>query len=123
MRQTIEEALRIEREKVKKVAKEMCEAWGMEDSHGYSVRDTFQVGFMQGAVWQAKQSPWISVKERLPEQNKLVLCRMVSNGAIVSGYIFVSSDGIPRVATNGDFEFEDNNDYECNMWMPIPSFQ
>lgn len=48
------------------------------------------VDFISGAEWQSKQSPWISVKERLPEPNKLVLCRMVSNGAIVSGYIVVS---------------------------------
>lgn len=47
--------------------------------------------FQCGAEWQSKQSPWISVNERLPEPNKLVLCRMVSNGAIVSGYIVVST--------------------------------
>ncbi len=79
-------------------------------------------GFKDGAEWQAKQSPWISVKERLPEENKLVLCRMVSNGAIVSGYIVVSPGRSPYVATDGGFEFEDWNDYECDMWMPIPSF-
>ncbi len=79
-------------------------------------------GFKDGAEWQAKQSPWISVKERLPEPNKLVLCRMVSNGAIVSGYIVVSSGRSPYVATDGGFEFEDWNGYECDMWMPIPSF-
>ncbi len=79
--------------------------------------------FRQGAEWQSKQSPWISVKERLPEPNKLVLCRMVSNGAIVSGYIVVSSGRSPYVATDGGFEFEDWNDYECDMWMPIPSFE
>lgn len=78
--------------------------------------------FRQGAEWQSKQSPWISVKERLPEPNKLVLCRMVSNGAIVSGYIVVSSGRSPYVATDGGFEFEDWNGYECDMWMPIPSF-
>nr|DAO51214.1 MAG TPA: Protein of unknown function (DUF551) [Caudoviricetes sp.] len=78
--------------------------------------------FRQGAEWQSKQSPWISVKERLPEPNKIVLCRMVSNGAIVSGYIVVSSGRSPYVATDGGFEFEDWNDYECDMWMPIPSF-
>lgn len=78
--------------------------------------------FKKGADWQSKQSPWISVKERLPEPNKLVLCRMVSNGAIVSGYIVVSSERSPYVATDGGFEFEDWNDYECDMWMPIPSF-
>ena len=81
-----------------------------------------EINFVQGAEWQSKQSPWISVKERLPEPNKLVLCRMVSNGAIVSGYIVVSSGRSPYVATDGGFEFEDWNDYECDMWMSIPSF-
>ena len=78
--------------------------------------------FQCGAEWQSKQSPWISVNERLPEPNKLVLCRMVSNGAIVSGYIVVSTGRSPYVATDGGFEFEDWNGYECDMWMPIPSF-
>lgn len=81
-----------------------------------------EMNFVQGAEWQSKQSPWISVKERLPEPNKIVLCRMVSNGAIVSGYIVVSSGRSPYVATDGGFEFEDWNDYECDMWMPIPFF-
>lgn len=81
-----------------------------------------EINFVQGAEWQSKQSPWISVKERLPEPNKLVLCRMVSNGAIVSGYIVVSSGRSPYVATDGGFEFEDWNGYECDMWMCIPSF-
>lgn len=58
----------------------------------------------------------------MPEPNKLVLYRMVSNGAIVSGYIVVSPGRSPYVATDGGFEFEDWNDYECDMWMPIPSF-
>ena len=56
MEQTVEEA-----------ANKMCEAWGMEDNHGYSVKDTFKVGFVQGAKWQKTQSPWISVEERLPD--------------------------------------------------------
>lgn len=81
-----------------------------------------EINFVQGAEWQSKQSPWISVKERLPEPNKLVLCRMVSNGAIVSGYIVVSTGRSPYVATDGGFEFEDWNGYECDMWMYIPSF-
>ena len=79
-------------------------------------------GFKAGAEWQAKQSPWISVKERLPEQNDLVLCRMVSNVAIVSGFIIPMPSGRPRVVTLPDFEFEDYGDYVCDMWTPIPSF-
>lgn len=79
-------------------------------------------GFKAGAEWQARQSPWISVEERLPEQNELVLCRMVSNEAIVSGFIIPTPSGRPRVVTLPDFEFEDYGDYVCDMWTPIPSF-
>ena len=107
MKQTLEEAFE--------------QSWLNDYYHG-NYKGHAQVGFYAGAEWQAKQSPWISVKERLPEPNKLVLCRMVSNGAIVSGYIVVSSGRSPYVATDGGFEFEDWNDYECDMWMPIPSF-
>ena len=89
---------------------------------GYYSSKNVKCPFILGAEWQSKQSPWISVNERLPEPNKLVLCRMVSNGAIVSGYIVVSSGRSPYVATDGGFEFEDWNGYECDMWMYIPSF-
>ena len=34
-----------------------------------------EMNFVQGAEWQSKQSPWISVKERLPENNTVVLTR------------------------------------------------
>lgn len=78
-------------------------------------------GFMAGAEWQKQQSPWISVKERLPCADELVLCQMGSNYAIVSGYIFINEAGNPQVATDPSFEFEDYNDYKPVKWMPIPS--
>lgn len=91
-----------------------------ESSSSGSAFPAYYQGFIAGAEWQAKQSPWVSVKERLPKENEMVLCRMVSNGAIVSGYIVVEAGKPPRVATSGNFEFEDYGDYECDMWMPIP---
>lgn len=29
----------------------------------------FRIGFKEGARWQTKQLPWVSVKERLPDEN------------------------------------------------------
>lgn len=81
-----------------------------------------EINFVQGAEWHAKQSPWISVEERLPKGNELVLCRMVSNGSIVSGFINTIPGCQPQVSTSPDFEFEDYSDYVCDMWMPIPTF-
>jgi len=106
MRQTVEEA-----------AKEFALS---DITMGLPLRSTSFKAFKAGAEWQSCQSPWISVKERLPKENEMVLCRMVSNGAIVSGYIVVEAGEPPRVATSGNFEFEDYGDYECDMWMPIP---
>lgn len=91
-------------------------------NHGITYDEIAEAAFIKGAEWQAKQSPWISVEERLPEQNELVLCRMVSNEAIVSGFIIPTPSGRPRVVTLPDFEFEDYGDYVCDMWTPIPSF-
>ena len=117
MKQTVEEAAKEYAELIVKPQEMYLSFEGV-----YSLKEDLFNSFSAGAEWQAKQSPWISVKERLPEPNKLVLCRMVSNGAIVSGYIVVSSGRSPYVATDGGFEFEDWNDYECDMWMPIPPF-
>jgi len=117
MKQTVEEAAREHQTHF-----EICDAEGTISGFINGVYKQSYESFISGAEWQSKQSPWISVKERLPEPNKLVLCRMVSNGAIVSGYIVVSPGRSPYVATDGGFEFEDWNDYECDMWMPIPSF-
>lgn len=91
MKQTVEDA-----------AKEAA-----EDCYECQYNDSLEMrlvkeAFRQGAEWQSKQSPWISVNERLPEPNKLVLCRMVSNGAIVSGYIVVSTGRSPYVRQTED---------------------
>lgn len=122
MKQTVEEAAK----EARMASAETLTTYGthtsLDDFTYLSHDEIAEAAFIKGAEWQAKQSPWINVKERLPEQNELVLCRMVSNGAIVSGYIFVEDKKTPRVATQGSFEFEDWNDYECDMWTPIPSF-
>lgn len=123
MGQTIEEAARIERERIILELHADYKIHG--DARHYVISSTV-IGkygvnlFKAGAEWQAKQSSWINVKERFPKGNEMVLCRMVSNGAIVSGYIVVEAGKPPRVATSGNFEFEDYGDYECDMWMPIP---
>ena len=86
MKQTVEDAA-----KEHQAHFEICDTEGTISGFTNGMHKQSYESFISGAEWQSKQSPWISVKERLPEPNKLVLCRMVSNGAIVSGYIVVSS--------------------------------
>lgn len=75
----------------------------------------FKAGFKAGAEWQAKQSSWININDRLPENKDdvLVLSRMN-----ISGKYFVSSDSY------------DGKEWAVNLamhytrvaWIPIPSF-
>lgn len=104
--------------------KQTVEEAAKQGAEGYNIigQTIYKLGFIAGSNWQSKQSPWISVEERLPKENELVLCRMVSNGAIVSGFINPIPGCQPQVSTSPDFEFEDYGDYVCDMWMPIPTF-
>lgn len=47
------------------------------------------VDFISGAEWQSKQSPWISVKERLPEELTSVLVRSEYEGKSLYEVAFV----------------------------------
>ena len=99
-----------------------------------------EINFVQGAEWQSKQSPWISVKERLPEKTKydwvLVIIRDKRDGFIGLPQIGeLRSDGFWHTIESDDFNTEQfRREYgttdalgvflhqEVLAWMPIPSF-
>lgn len=72
-----------------------------------------EINFVQGAEWQSKQSPWISVKERLPEVGEHVLTK--------GAYGFL----ICYFSSLGEWETGANVNKErlgITHWMLIPSF-
>lgn len=72
-----------------------------------------EINFIQGAEWHAKQSPWISVEDRLPEANTMVLTK--------GAYGFL----ICYLSTLGEWETGANVNEErlgITHWMSIPSF-
>lgn len=80
--------------------------------------DEFKEGFIAGANWQAKQSPWISVKERLPEYNNEVIIYHEYRFHVGFMYYSMKSNWW-RVS---DDERTDMIVNEDDFWMPIPSF-
>lgn len=71
--------------------------------------------FQCGVQWQSKQSPWISVKGQLPEDDKKVL---VLNRMRRSREYFVQEN----CYKNGDWETKSVAHYETIAWMYIPTF-
>ncbi len=71
-------------------------------------------GFKRGAEWQAKQSPWISVKERLPENQDIVLVRGEYGGK-ATAYLHGKDSGFIVYGEDAYKVFG-----EVTHWMPIP---
>lgn len=111
MKQTVEEAAydyATNKTKFRKDVLKEVDADTYVSRHADSMED-----FQCDAEWQSKQSPWISVKERLPENNTVVLTR--------GAYGFL----ICQLSSLGEWETGANVNKErlgITHWLPIPSF-
>ena len=83
------------------------------DDFSYLSHDEIaESAFIKGAEWQAKQSPWISVKDRLPEEEKEVLVLYEFRSVFMIQEDFYCGQG-ERWNWGGN---------KILAWMPIPSF-
>ena len=73
--------------------------------------------FRQGAEWQSKQSPWISVKDKTGCDTSSDCIVMVVNGDIFKAYF---SSKNKWMKSNRGYYDEVIDDVVA--WMPIPSF-
>lgn len=75
------------------------------------------VDFISGAQWQSKQSPWISVKERLPEEDGYYF---VTDGDVVEKVYFFERWN--KFASTRDYPHLFYNEGVIKAWLHIPSF-
>lgn len=97
---------------IQEAAKEYADGQYEPTDRGILYRET-QDDFIAGAEWQAKQSPWISVEEQLPETSTMVLTK--------GAYGFL----ICYLSTLEEWETGANVNEErlaITHWCPIPSF-
>ena len=120
MKQTLEEAAYDYATNKTKFRKEVLKE--VDPDNYVSRKSDCMEDFQCGAEWHTKQSPWISTKERLPEDTNEKLVMLV--------------DGTIRIAHydedyNEDMEYhfwydcaasESYHRDDVIYWMPIPSF-
>lgn len=79
--------------------------------------DEFKEGFISGAEWQSKQSPWISVNERLPEESGYYF---ITDGAVVEKvYFFKKWNKFAEIEEYPHLFYDEG---VIKAWFPIPSF-
>ena len=76
-----------------------------------------EINFVQGAEWQSKQSPWISVKERLPEESGYYF---ITDGAVVEKVYFFKKWN--KFTSTRDYPHLFYDEGEIKAWLHIPSF-
>ena len=115
MKQTVEEAAydyATNKTKFRKDVLKEVDADTYVSRHADSMED-----FQCGAEWQSKQSPWINVKERLPEEEqKIFVLTMVYGVPYIQKETFRRSNhlDIKVIWTHGNSI--------VLAWLPIPSF-
>lgn len=106
MKQTVEEAAKEHQNKF-----ETCDDEGTLSGFINGMHKQSYESFIAGAEWQAKQLPWISVEERLPEENQEYLVVFNSREICVALYNnkswLIYGTGLT---------------YNVVAYMPIPSF-
>lgn len=93
----------------------------------YDAKEMRECAFNAGARWKSKQSPWIRVKDRLPEENENVII-MCKHGAIFNGTycnsVWFCMDGYINDTYKGNPTYSSMCSippmWKPTHWMPTP---
>lgn len=92
----------------------------LDDFEYLSHDEIAEAAFVKGAEWQSKQPPWISVKERLPEEGKPVLIRLKDSVIRLACYDIEEDSNI--YFWNDNYAYETFRPWDVTHWREITSF-
>ena len=92
----------------------------LDDFEYLSHDEIAEAAFVKGAEWQSKQPPWISVKERLPEEGQPVLIRLKDGVIRLACYDIEEDSNI--YFWNDNIAYETFRPWDVTHWREITSF-
>ena len=115
MKQTIEEAAKECRRTTAQSMGVYAQYHSIDEcpNHGITYDEIAEAAFIKGAEWQAKQAPWISVEDAIPNKQAKGMCQVkYVDGSIVEMAMREVNKWIyPYIKTG-----------YVTHWKPIPSF-
>lgn len=119
MKQTVEEAAKECRRTTAQSMGVYAQYHSIDEcpNHGITYDEIAEAAFIKGAEWQSKQSPWISVEERLPEESGYYF---ITDGAVVEKVYFFKKWN--KFTSTRDYPHLFYNEGEIKAWLHIPSF-
>ena len=115
MKQTVEEAAKECRRTTAQSMGVYAQYHSIDEcpNHGITYDEIAEAAFIKGAEWQAKQFPWISTKDKLPDDEDLVI-----TGCWCTNYFKYLQQGWYCRECNE--WYDTNGDKICvTHWMPI----
>lgn len=105
--------------------KNFCNGAKWADEHPQFVHtDNSQVIANLEAEIERLKSPWISVEDRMPDENSAVLVRgeIRDNGHADEFYVFLVENGefVSAISGKPIWKLDTFRDYTFTHWMPIP---
>lgn len=115
MKQTVEEAAKECRRTTAQSIGVYAQYHSIDEcpNHGITYDEIAEAAFIKGAEWQAKQSPWISVEDAIPNEQAKGMCQVK--------YVDGSIDEMAMRKVNKWISPYIKTGYVTH-WKPIPSF-
>lgn len=115
MKQTVEEAAKECRRTTAQSMSVYAQYHSIDEcpNHGITYDEIAEAAFIKGAEWQAKQSPWISVEDAIPNELAKGMCQVK--------YVDGSIDEMAMREVNKWIYPYIKTGYVTH-WKPIPSF-
>lgn len=127
MRKTVQEAAKEARMASAETLTSLGTHTSLDDFTGLSYDEIAESAFIKGAEWKETQSPWVSVEDKLPDNNQKIIilddCMRTFEGTHCNGAWFCATHHFNEAGLPVECSFISmTKQFKPIAWMQVPSF-